>query len=294
MNLKKTISIVISGMISLSSIQASFAEGIVADISIMGYEADLDGMVIYTSEPVSTTALADALTVTEAGEAVNVDVTAVAKLTDYGASNISTFNNPNAYKITKANNQKLASDVIYNVAVNDWEKKFKIETIVSDDFSDGTTDKWKWNHTKISNSSTMAVENGALRVTAQHGAGSYGLIYSELVPQNYETLAERNLGGTVEFDIRKVSGDTGYAFYYGFVPTQTDLSSKDHGLSMIVIEPDKDSIRALLTKGKADWEEGSSLIFMEPGTFCGNDMMNIKYVFVGDHYVTYVNDKKNY
>ena len=172
------------------------------------FEADNDGMVVYTDKAVNTADLQAAITLKEDGtEVTGLTVSSVTTGTGYKSSGVESY--ANAYKITKTGgftSGKIYDITIANLVTNDysamlksaWSKVFKIRDIYSNDFSDATRVDYELKQTSSSTyhgNNTAEIVEGALKVTT-----------GDTYPENHVlTFDYDNTKGesdyTVEFDL---------------------------------------------------------------------------------------------
>lgn len=173
------------------------------------FEADNDGMVVYTDKAVNTADLQAAITLKEDGtEVTGLTVSSVTTGTGYKSSGVESY--ANAYKITKTGgftSGKIYDITIANLVTNDysamlksaWSKVFKIRDIYSNDFSDATRVDYELKQTNPSTTyhgnNTAEIVEGALKVTT-----------GDTYPENHVlTFDYDNTKGesdyTVEFDL---------------------------------------------------------------------------------------------
>ena len=180
------------------------------------------------------------------------------------------------------------------VLKSNWVKSFKLETLVSDDFSsEASLNNWKWdfrnnNSQYQAKNNQTAIEDGVLKVTTSDE--SDGISFTNLVPSNYEELAAKNYGGTFEFDLELTNSCSDYTFTYGLIPDgNTKLLSSGHADALITVGANEDSLRTIDDSAHVDWN--SHMMFTKPNTF-KNVKRNIKLVQKGQNVVMYMDDYK--
>ena len=118
MKLKKYLSCFVAAATILSTVSfVAYAE----NVTVTGYDADPDGIIIYTSEATTANELKSALSVTEDDNDVEFEVADIKSIESYGIvtrmENKKNFKKQYAYKIIKTDNQKLTDDKIYKILI---------------------------------------------------------------------------------------------------------------------------------------------------------------------------------
>ena len=210
---------ILASLLSVAMLAVSGSSFVMAEdtsvldgITINNFEADTECITIYPSAELDVAALADAITLTENGKAVDVTVEAVkTHISDFNKSIIPDYvDNTNysqapSYKIKKASG--FETEKIYGLTIDDYNKVFKIESVFEDDFS-GDTSKWTFaqesGNSTYWGSNTMNVVDGALEVTTG-AACSY---LHTLLPADWKNMI--NLEDyTVQFDMSMAENNGG-------------------------------------------------------------------------------------
>jgi len=259
-----------------------------AELTINSFEADTDAITIYPSAEVNTDALKSAITLTEAGAAVEFSVSKVDTVSGYKTSTQSTAP---AYKITKADS--FECNKIYNLTINEllsvdssammrdaFKKTFKIEEILIDDFS-GDTSKWALvqatGNNEYHGNNTLNIKDGKLQMLTGE-TNSYNHV---LLPADYENMFALE-DYTVEFDYTTINEGDNYRFISFGLTTKALPDIDKFDLPRFQVQ--NGGVRAYLTGDSNDYEY----------TKDSSEAANYKFVAKDNRYVLYVNDKKMY
>jgi len=260
------------------------------DLTMAGIEVDAEGITVYPSAQVDSSALAQSIELYEGGAQLeNLVCQKVDAVNGYS----STWANPLCYIIKPANG--LRSDMVYQLKIkaglmssdytldlkSDYNKYFTVRSLLSDDFSTYNAENpvtGAWNYVQLSTNqayhgSATVTGDGCLQIAT--GSSNSGCI--AFVNSDYANQKSWN-DYTMEYDFTPVNKGSSGSYYRLALFTDKPIDN----LNRLAFLPQENGIR-IYSDGNYKFQSYNLSV---GGTY------RIKHVLQGKHYQTYINGVK--